>query len=255
MASVPQFIATYVPEGDRVKAESAMCDLFVQMHSDLARKFFTEYNKHPVVQMAVNLNEEVPKPVAVAAATTEKKLCGGMTAKGKTCGNKCFGGGEYCKVHQKVADKAVGVVPKKKAAVVGAATKKVKPQKVIPVHNHALTEEVVEDCPLCDTQGNAMNPELPAAEFEAVLETGVETENIQTRLAGILAQFDEEEEEVEEEEEEETHADPDITDEEEETRADPGITDEVALEPDNDETHADPDITDEVAFESDEDCS
>jgi hypothetical protein len=212
MAAVQQFLATYVAEGDREKAESEMCDLFVNMHSELARKFFTEY-KQPAKQhqMAVNLNEveeeievqKKPKQKKAVGGVTEKKMCSGVTAKGKACGNKCFDGGDYCRVHQKVADKAGGskagatkkkTEPKKK-------TKETKQQKVVPVHNHALIEEMVEDCDLCETQGNAMNPELQAAEFEAVPEAA-EAENIQSRLAGILAQFDEEQEEEEEEEEE-----------------------------------------------------
>ena len=117
MAAVQQFLATYVAEGDREKAESEMCDLFVNMHSELARKFFTEY-KQPAKQhqMAVNLNEveeeievqKKPKQKKAVGGVTEKKMCSGVTAKGKACGNKCFDGGDYCKIHQKVADKAGG---------------------------------------------------------------------------------------------------------------------------------------------------
>ena len=212
MAAVQQFLATYVAEDERAKAESEMCELFVQMHSDLARKFFTEYK--PQTKMAVvdlNVEEEEEEEVTKKkkkVTTTEKKKCSGVTAKGKPCGNKCFEDGDYCKIHQKVADKAGGskAETKKKGKEVAKGEKKpkaTKKPKVVPEHTHGLIEEaVVDDCELCNTHGNALNPELQEAEFELPVEPAG-TENIQSRLAGILAQFDEETEEEEEEEEEE----------------------------------------------------
>ena len=130
-----------------------------------------------------------------------KKICCGVTAKGKPCGNKCFDDGDYCKIHQKVADKAGGSKAetkkkKSKGKEVAKGEKKSKvTKKAVPEHTHGLVEEaVIDDCELCNTHGNALNPELQEAEFELAADT-TDTENIQSRLAGILAQFDEEEEE------------------------------------------------------------
>ena len=213
MAAVQQFLATYVAESDRAKAEGEMCELFVQMHSDLARKFFTEYKQPAQHQMVMNLNEVEEKEVEVPKKKSKptqkkavKKICCGVTAKGKPCGNKCFEDGDYCKIHQKVADKAGGSKAetkkkKSKGKEVAKGEKKSKvTKKAVPEHTHGLVEEaVIDDCELCNTHGNALNTELQEAEFELAADPK-DTENIQSRLAGILAQFDEEEEEEEEEE-------------------------------------------------------
>jgi len=242
---VQQFLSEYVKPENLEKAENEMCELFVQMHSDLARTFFKEYRpaatKQKEMVVAVDLNdapaaaleeeEEEEEEAAVVAApaprkrkapaaVTGKKICTGVTAKGKPCGNKCFEAGDYCKIHQKVADKPSGskkpaAAPRKGKAP--AAGSKKKQPKVAPVHTHGLVEEAVEDCDLCQTHGNALDPALDEVEFEAAalpVEDPVGG-TIQSRLAGILAQFDEEEEEEEEEEVVDPEVEPEVEPEEE----------------------------------------
>jgi hypothetical protein len=227
MNNVTDFMSMYVPESRQPEAHSVLRDLFVQMHSDLARNFFDQYQgptkpaAAPRAQpgLVVNLDAEAEEAAAPAEkkkkkTTTgpiEKKICCGVTAKGVPCKNKAFESGELCRVHQKAADKPAAA-PKEKA-VRKPATKKAaakKSKKVAPEHGHALTEEAVDDCDLCQTHGNALDPALPAAEFEAVdVVGGAETDSIKSRLAAILNQFDEpeaEEPEAEEPEAEEPEA-------------------------------------------------
>ena len=93
----------------------------------------------------------------------EKRPCTGQTTKGQ-CKFAAMPGSDLCGIHQRKAD---GVKPEKKPKVEGAEKPKKTPKTkaVDPKHTHPLTEES-EDCELCSTHGNVMNPELPKQDFE-----------------------------------------------------------------------------------------
>ncbi len=116
----------------------------------------------------------VPLPKAKGATGTKKKTakaelpqCSGLTAKGGQCQHKAFDESGLCRIHQKKADgsnsKAVTTKePKEK--------KKKEPKKAkkgpAPEHTHEVGESS-EQCGLCESHGNPMNPELPSATFES----------------------------------------------------------------------------------------
>jgi hypothetical protein len=149
--------------------------------------------------------EWVPTPVAAKAPRAprvpkepkpEAVKCSGLTAKGGPCTfvAKCDG---LCGIHLRKANappkepKATGE-PKKKG---GRKPKDIQPKAAIPQHTHGLTEEA-EECVVCETHGNVMNPDLTKAEFEAVADDG---KSIQERLMAILANAEQDDdEEVEE---------------------------------------------------------
>ena len=142
---------------------------------------------------------KVPRTPRVPKEKPEVQKCSGLTAKGGPCTfvAKCDG---LCGIHLRKANappkepKAAGE-PKKKG---GRKPKDVQPKAEVPQHTHGLTEEA-EDCVVCETQGNVMNPNLTKAEFEAVADDG---KSIQDRLAAILANAEQDDdEEVEEPEE------------------------------------------------------
>ena len=144
----------------------------------------------------------VPLPKAKATGTKKKSTkvempqCSGLTAKGGQCQHKAFDESGLCRIHQKKADPTGGKAtvtkePKEK--------KKKEPKKVKgppPEHTHEVGESS-EQCGLCESHGNPMNPELPSATFES--------DGLADRLkALIMAEGEEEEvpiaEPVEEEE-------------------------------------------------------
>ena len=150
---------------------------------------------------------EVPEvPIVTVVAEDKKKrvikekpqeqMCTGTTAKGGPCKfvAKCNG---LCGIHARKQNAPVTEgVP---APVAKPKTKK-EPKKAPepPKHNHPLNEESENECMVCETQGNIMNPGLTKAEFEAVADEG---KSIQERLKAILANADQDEDEDEEEEE------------------------------------------------------
>ena len=93
----------------------------------------------------------------------EKRPCTGQTTKGQ-CKFAAMPGSDLCGIHQRKAD---GVKTEKKPKVDGEEKPKKTPKTKAtdPKHTHPLTEES-EDCELCSTHGNVMNPELPKQDFE-----------------------------------------------------------------------------------------
>jgi len=127
------------------------------------------------------------------------QMCTGLTSKGEACKfvAKCDG---LCGIHLRKRDapaKEATEAPSKKKG--GRKPKEVTPKPSAPAHTHPLTEEG-EECVVCETQGNVMNPELSKAEFEAVAEEG---KSLQERLQAILANAEQDEEDEEAEEAEE----------------------------------------------------
>lgn len=164
------------------------------------------------------------KPVPAPAATTEPKkqiskkaaraqvpLCSGKTAKNEACTRKCCAESDiFCAAHLAQSlkpAKASGSAKKAEKKPAGDKPKKektAKPVKPVPTHNHALTEEVEANCDLCQTHGNAADPELTTAQFEEI------SGDLQSRLKSILANLHEVEDEDEEEETEKSLAEEDL---------------------------------------------
>ena len=132
-------------------------------------------------------------PPPKAKAPTKKKSskvelpqCSGLTAKGGQCTHKAFDESGLCRIHQKKANGKANVTkePKEK--------KKKEPKKVKkgppPEHTHEVGESS-DQCGLCESHGNPMNPELPSTTFES--------DGLAERLkALIMAEGEPEDEEI-----------------------------------------------------------
>lgn len=162
------------------------------------------------------------KPVketkAQASAPSKKAMraqvpvCSGKTAKNEACTRKCCPESDiFCSTHLAQSLKPAKE-PKKKAPAAAAAKKPKKAasasaSKPVPTHNHALTEEVeaavAANCDLCQSHGNAADPELTSTQFEEI------SGDLQSRLKSILANIHEIPDDDDEEEEDSTLAKPD----------------------------------------------
>jgi hypothetical protein len=87
-------------------------------------------------------------------------ICEGVTGKGNACRNKACPGTKFCKMH---AESKQRVEKKEKKP---REKKDPKPKKIQPEHTHEIGEEPSEPCPLCNTHGDVLNPELPDATFD-----------------------------------------------------------------------------------------
>lgn len=147
----------------------------------------------------------VPPPAAKGQTGTKKKSakvelpqCSGLTAKGGQCQHRAFDGSGLCRIHQKKA-KGPGLNPKKPKPKPDVSKKKAK--EPAPVHTHEVGESS-NQCGLCESHGNPMNPELPSATFES--------DGLADRLKALIMAEGEPEEE--EEEEDTTRATGDVLD-------------------------------------------
>jgi hypothetical protein len=128
-------------------------------------------------------------PVKKKSSKVELPQCSGLTAKGGQCTHKAFDESGLCRIHQKKADPTSGKAtvtkePKEK--------KKKEPKKVKkgppPEHTHEVGESS-DQCGLCESHGNPMNPELPSTTFES--------DGLAERLkALIMAEGEPEDEEI-----------------------------------------------------------
>ncbi len=108
-----------------------------------------------------------PKAKAKGATGTKKKAelpqCSGLTAKGGQCQHKAFDESGLCRIHQKKADGS-----NSKAVTTKEPKAKKEPKKAkkgpAPEHTHEVGESS-EQCGLCESHGNPMNPELPSTTF------------------------------------------------------------------------------------------
>lgn len=143
------FLNTFVSKKNHDEANDVICELFAQMRCELARQHF-------------KFKDEKPQR---KKKNTENKICVGVTAKGISCTNKAFDESDYCRIHgkpkaplkKKAEPKPKGRKPKSKTV-----------KKVFPQHTHPVSEESVEDCKLCQTQGNSFDPNLKDAELELI---------------------------------------------------------------------------------------
>ena len=120
------------------------------------------------------------------SAKVELPQCSGLTARGGQCQHRAFDGSGLCRIHQK---KAKGPVlnPKKPKSKPDVSKKKAK--EPAPVHTHEVGESS-NQCGLCESHGNPMNPELPSATFES--------DGLADRLKALIMAEGEPEEEEEE---------------------------------------------------------
>ena len=235
-ASEPALVPSApAPSAPKPKIQTKACSALTAKNEPCPRRCCAE---SPETFCAAHLAQSLKEPKAPKAAAAPKQIskkaaraqvpvCSGKTAKGEPCSRKCCAESDaFCAVHLAQSlkapkePKASGSTKKAPAAKKPKAAKATKP---VPTHNHALKEEVEENCDLCQSHGNAADPELTETQFEAI------SGDLQSRLKAILANVNEVEEEetdeagekpVEEEEleveEEETEEEEEETEEEEE---------------------------------------
>ena len=118
----------------------------------------TRYLSGPVVPLP-----KVKAPVKKKSAKEALPQCSGHTAKGGQCQHKAFDESGLCRIHQKkVTSKTVTTKEPKEKKKESKKVKKGPP----PEHLHEVGESS-DQCGLCESHGNPMNPELPSTEFES----------------------------------------------------------------------------------------
>jgi len=231
--SIDTFLVRFVSEDAREDAHKSLSELFVELHSSLARDFLKSYcgkkstkdkgeEEVSKCQAKTAKGDDCPRKTCAESdelcamhlkqsqktVNTEKKLkapmkevskCQAKTAKGDDCPRKtCAESDEFCATHLKQSQKPkVEKKPKESKPKESKAKKSKKEVKKIAAHNHELSEKVeesvAENCDLCQTHGNTLDPELTDQELECV------SDDIQSRLQAILSNItDLDEDEAEE---------------------------------------------------------
>ena len=103
----------------------------------------------------------------------DRPMCPVLTDKSAPCKNKCMPGGTACRMHSTVLPGGIPKPPK-----VPKVSKV--PKKVVPLHNHKPLVEPTEPCALCETHGDAFDPNLARQTFAAAVD-------LKDRLRMILA--------------------------------------------------------------------
>ena len=183
---IESFLSRFVAETDRDEARESMSELFGELHASLARDFLKSYS------------EKKPK-AEPKAAKKEVPTCQAKTAKGEDCPRKvCEESEECCAMHLKQSQKPKAEPKKAKAEKKPKASKKGKAEKKVAEHNHVMSEKIEEsvsdNCDLCQTHGNTLDPDLVDEDFEGV------SEDMQSRLQEILSNISELDEAEKEEE-------------------------------------------------------
>ncbi len=134
----------------------------------------------------------VPKAKGATGTGTKKKStkvempqCSGLTAKGGQCQHKAFDESGLCRIHQKKANPTSGEATVTKEPKAKKEPKKKKVKEPAPVHTHEVGESS-EQCGLCESHGNPMNPELPSTTFGS--------DDLADRLKALIMSEGEEEE-------------------------------------------------------------
>jgi len=149
-------------------------------YEELSQKYLTGSVSVPV--------PKAKAPVKKKTSKVELPQCSGLTAKGGQCTHKAFDESGLCRIHQKKANPTSG-----KATVTNEPKEKKKkePKKKkgpAPEHTHEVGESS-DQCGLCESHGNPMNPELPSTTFES--------DGLADRLkALIMAEGEPEDEEI-----------------------------------------------------------
>lgn len=190
MSAIVSYVEKYVAD-DRESAREELEGLIGRMVVEFAKTFSVPSGGAGGI-LAMK-NEKPKKP--------ETAKCQGVTAKNKPCSRKVHHpDSKYCKIHDKVDEKPV--VEKKKKP------KKVKEDKVPPVHNHEIGESSDGNCDLCELHGDIADPDINNTEF-------VPVDDSDKRLHDILARCGLTDDEDDDEHEDE-HEDDEVVDEDDE---------------------------------------
>ena len=178
-------------ESKEPKPEVPKCQAKTAKGEDCPRKICDESEEF----CAMHLKQyQKPKPEPKAKAEPKPKVakkevpkCQAKTGKGDECPRKCCADSdEFCATHLKQSLKPK---PESKVEKKSKAPKKSKVEKKVAKHNHAMSEKIEEsvsdNCDLCQTHGNTLDPELVDEDFEGV------SEDMQSRLQEILSNISE----------------------------------------------------------------
>lgn len=161
------------------------------MDSPEALSFFTTSQTREVVKEPKKKAEK--KPREPKAEKEPEKPCSGLTSKGGPCKFKAMPGSDLCGIHQR---KAEGVKAEKKPKVETEKKSKKSPKakKTEPKHEHPIGDKS-DECELCESHGDVVEPQLTESTFEATVQDGAD---IKAKLQAILSEEDDEEPEPEE---------------------------------------------------------
>lgn len=157
------------------------------MDSPEALSFFTTSQTREVVKEPKKKAEKKPREPKA------EKPCSGLTSKGGPCKFKAMAGSDLCGIHQR---KAEGVKAEKKPKVETEKKSKKSPKakKTEPKHEHPVGDKS-DECELCESHGDVVEPQLTESTFEATVQDGAD---IKAKLQAILSEEDDEEPEPEE---------------------------------------------------------
>jgi len=205
---VATFLETFVTEDKHDEARADMEDIFAAMSAELAREIFRNFKGVTNSSSFESEDEEKPKKKRAprkkkdedeeGVEKSERLICSGLTAAGNQCKNKACENEELCHVHLKKKNEPPKEkkVKEKKPKKVAEPKKAKKGKKQVPEHNHELTEEITEDCALCESHGNK------ASGFEDFDEEFELDGDAQSTLKAILAKASDSDEEDDDDEEE-----------------------------------------------------
>jgi hypothetical protein len=223
--SVESFLERFVVESLHDEARESMSELFGELHSLLARDFLKSYSEKKSkevketkkevskCQAKTAKGENCPRKICADSdefcamhlkqsqkskpepknkvVKKEVSKCQAKTAKGENCPrNICADSDEFCATHLKQSQNPKDEKKKKvKSEKKPKAEKKSKKEKKVAEHTHSLSEKieesVAENCELCQTHGNTLDPELSNEDFEGV------SDDMQSRLQEILSNISE----------------------------------------------------------------
>jgi hypothetical protein len=148
--------------------------------AEMAIKVPRKYKKRDPTSVTVVTEPKAPKAPKEPKAKAEKQKCTACTSKKEACKFSALKGEVFCKRHLKQSVGESEAPKEPKAPKAPKAPKKAEQ----PVHTHDLTEGVVKECDLCQSHGN------PLVEAEGFELGG----SVETRLAALLAEADDESE-------------------------------------------------------------
>lgn len=129
-------------------------------YDELSQKYLTGSVPVPKAKGATGTGTGTKKK----SSKVELPQCSGLTAKGGQCQHKAFDESGLCRIHQKKANPTSGEATVTKEPKAKKEPKKKKGKEPAPVHTHEVGESS-EQCGLCESHGNPMNPELPSTTF------------------------------------------------------------------------------------------
>lgn len=152
---------------------------------ELKERYMGEVNFVPI-QVKVSGDKREKK--AMRDVPTEKR-CIGLTGKGQPCKFQSCEGSNMCKIHiRKTGGVVPEVTPVQEPVEPKKRGRKPKAKKEVPVHNHEIGENGEEVCGLCESHGDASNPELPSREFTDV--PSIDGMSMADKLKALLAAHD-----------------------------------------------------------------